>query len=167
MKSEKTEETKADPTCKVDGCQDLPLIDGHCAAHWAADKAVNFTRTGFEDGDWMNVALGVVGIVTAQASQPMIQRITEDMAKAAHGRPVQNPFRSPFSAPPKPPPMNPWPILGLDPKVATSEDVKAMQRRLAELYHPDKAVKGVSDDALKVVNQAADLALGYLKSQGR
>lgn len=160
----KTEEL----ACSVDGCDELPLFDGQCAAHWTASKAVDFAKEKMETGDWFSALLGMAGMVTAQASQPMIQRISHDLARAANGQPVQNPFRSSHSGPPpKPPPMNPWPILGLDPRTATSSDVKMMQRKLAELYHPDKAVKGVSSDALKIVNQAADIALKYLKQQKR
>ncbi|MEN9252543.1 MAG: DnaJ domain-containing protein [Thermostichales cyanobacterium BF4_bins_65] len=42
--------------------------------------------------------------------------------------------------------FRPWEVFGLDPKVATPQDIKDAYRRLSKIYHPD--VQGTGDAAI-------------------
>lgn len=61
--------------------------------------------------------------------------------------------------------LNPFSVLRLDPQTATEADVRRVQRKLAEIYHGDKAEGGVAGDAMREVNDAAAAAIEYIKAR--
>lgn len=54
---------------------------------------------------------------------------------------------------------DPFRVLHLDPKTATIEDVKRVQKQLAAVFHADKGESGVASEAMAEINAAAQAAI--------
>jgi hypothetical protein len=150
--------------CKMKGCKLDAVPDGvYCAAHEMMVNAAVYLkengRRALARGDWSSSflhGLGGVGI---------------DIVKHAFSRmslPDLGPVGAFVPPPPPPPPptkSDPFAILGLDPTVATIEDVRRMQRELSKLYHTDKGDSHVASSKLAEINAAAADAISLLRQQ--
>ena len=157
-----------DAVCKACGAPTI-FDEEYCPACLAASKITDIVEERLEAKDVMGALLGAAGSVVLQAGRPALQRFVTRVVESAKNVPNQGP-RAPNSGPrpaQRKKPESPWPVLGLDPMKATIADVKRVQRKLAEIYHPDKAAPAVHPEMLARVNAAADAAVAWLKEQGR
>lgn len=144
--------------CTAAGCT-LPALPGEklCAPHYLVDAAVDRAKRAFKKD---NLAGGIGSALTAillNAAGPAADRLVREVKipYAGSGVPRQ-PRRTPIE--------DAFRTLGIDPKKATVEDVRRMQRNLAAIYHGDKADPAVAVSKMTEVNEAARICLEHLKA---
>lgn len=165
----------AESGCAVPGCKLKPTPESRfCILHEALDggkkKWQQSQRAAAKRGDtvasvgWQLLG-GLVDLLNPAITE-MVSRAAEDPAGAAERarQATGAAYQYVRGAPPAPPPprLDPFAVLGLDPGKATASDVKAMQRKLAAIYHSDKGGTAVNASKLAEINAAADECLKLL-----
>lgn len=144
--------------CRRPGIGHPPL----CRQHYATAETVEETQ--HESNAFLSAALNVI------LSHPKVASILDDatdllkQTTAPQSHHVEWPPPPPHNgaAPPRsePTPEDPRVVLGFSPGASlTRESIKARQRALAALYHPDC---GGSDEAMKRLNLATEQLLAQL-----
>jgi len=146
------------PVCDAPGCTSVAMPDSDfCLIHLGLDLAVDKLQKSFRKGDALGAAMGGIGMLLFQHAPAIGAAVGE---------------RIPPPAPAPPPPaaqskVNPFEVLGLDAQKATKKDVKAMQRALSKIYHPDKNAAAINPEMIARVNAAATECLKQLSTAGR
>jgi len=165
-KRKKTSTTSEQPVCVI--CK-APAVLGeeYCAMHlvsyFLVGKAVDATNKALRSGNVGQAAGAAAATVILQAGGPMLERAVASMA-GMHSRPAGQAPKAPRRGPD---PMLAFRVLGLDPKRATVEDVKRVQRELAKIYHPDTAGEAMSKEKMKEVNAAVEACLMHITGTAR
>jgi hypothetical protein len=176
-------EPPLDPTgraqCAFPGCTEVEFVPGtqYCLAHKAVSGLTTFAEKAQKRGDVLaSLAYGFLAR-GAEAAGPMIQQqarvemqktAMQGAAQYAQWRQQQAQRRAAGAAQAQAAArMEPFTILGLNPKTATSKDVRAMQKHFAAVFHTDKAGAGVDAGAMTRINEAAAECLRVLKKAGR
>lgn len=124
----------------------------YCAAHTVHDFLSDGSRRAAKRGKtWEALLYGLGAAVTDNIHR-------HDLGTKAYML-YQMRQAQKAAQPPKPAKGDPFVTLRLDPKTATVEDVRRVQRKLAEVYHSDAGVTGVVGDAMAEVNAAAEAAI--------
>jgi hypothetical protein len=160
MAKKKTKKTSdAEPqVCVMCGLPAFPNSE-YCAVHSLVYQGVQKAQEIVGKGDpwsiFIGTAVGAVVRGSTQAIHDAAQQISQQQfnPRAAPG---------PKSPPPK---RDPFEYLGLDPKTATEKDVNAVQRKLAGIYHSDKAASGVNAAKMAEINAAAEACKAALKAK--
>lgn len=178
----KTSKTDVDPTgrqqCKFPGCAEREWLPGMklCLAHKAFSALTNFSESAQKRGDVVTSLLSGFGARVVEHAGPVIQQQVETELRAgamrgavqyAQWRQNQAQAQTQQPAVPRANPGSPFDVLGLDPQTATSAHVRAMQRKLAALYHADKKTAGVQKEQMVRINAAAAECLKLCKNKGR
>jgi len=133
-----------------------------CVAHTVHDFLSDGSRRAAKRGKpWEAVLFGLGAAVTDNIHKHdlgqkafVIYQMRQQQAQQAAQRKASKP--------------DPFVVLRLDPKTATVEDVRRVQKRLALVYHTDKDESGVAGDAMQDINAAAAEAIEAIaKREGR
>ena len=135
------------------------ILDGQKRMQRSAQRASSH-------GDFLMGAVFRVGPFLLDRFSPALtetfnRAIEDPMATAQKAAAAARFARQAVRPPPPPPPLkkDPFEILGLDPKTATAADVRKMQKKLAQIYHPDRggaaAAVAAAETKLKEINEAA------------
>ena len=156
--------------CKLHAVEGSPHCVLHAMLHSGKQAATQKQRQATKQGDAVAAALwGLIGMaadVGNSLGTEYINKAAEDPTAAARSA-AQAAQQAWQRVRPAPPPVAPTPdpfvILGLDPKKATAADVRTMQKRLAGIYHSDRAGEAVDTSKLKEINAAATECLRRLQ----
>jgi hypothetical protein len=134
----------------------------YCIAHtvhdFIADEARKRSKRAKTLGD--AIVAGVFGLGAAAMENMQKHDIAQKAYLLYQMRQAQRAQRPP---PEKKP--DPFAVLRLDAKTATVEDVRRVQRKLAEAYHADTGASGVASDAMAEVNAAAEAAIKAINAR--
>jgi hypothetical protein len=157
-------------TCQQIGC-DNPVMPGSvlCLGHTLAREGAKFAQRKKKRAEKANEAVQAllwnIASTVAENDQ-LITRVNNEFKSVLGAmRQKQQAQRQPHAAPAAPPKINPFDVLGLDPRTATVNDVRRVQGQLAKIYHPDVNNKKVMSGKMQQVNEAAAAAISYLEAR--
>ena len=169
-----TSEPAGPAICSMPNCNEVCFPDSeYCGTHALIAHGFETAREGvakaMEEGDWWGALKNFAFGAGIQRGAPIIDRMAKQAAAGPVG-PIPGPIPPPSPPPPRPPPQpqkrDPFIFLGLDVKTATSKEVRAQQKKMCEIFHPDRRGKA-GEEMTKDTNAAAAAALAYLKERGR
>lgn len=153
--TEKSEKTEAPRKCDVPGCHiDAAPGQKRCAVHalisQLGKQAQKAVRRAERDQDFFGSLLAKAGAFGLEALDPLVARASAPKPKQAAG-----------TSPTEP---DPFAVLGLE-KNCSSADVRARQRQLAAIFHPDRGGGAQAAARLAEINNAAAAVLKILRSK--
>jgi len=152
-------------TCQITGCGKPAVVDGWCWGHWAAGYLSGNARRAKRRGDdlisagWQKLAEMAPDVISGLGQRDLKQDAYTAYTAGAAWRAQQ---QAQAKATTK---HDPFVVLRLDRSTATVEDVRRVQRKLAEIYHEDKAAGGVDSAAMAEINQAVDEAIKAIRKR--
>ena len=152
----KTKKAKPEPSthCRFGGCTQPVMRGDRCFAHDLVDRLSGAAHRSMQRGQVLEGLL-------ASAGSLLINNFGTALAKGANGANGTHGANG-APRPASPPPLtrpNPWTVLGLDPQRATKADIRRVQRKLAEIYHTDKADDAIAAGKIAEINAAAQACL--------
>jgi hypothetical protein len=125
----------------------------YCLVHWGIKAAVDKAEGAMAEQDVVGAVTGGLMAIGLQILGPTIQQAQKPQAAQPPPRPRQRPE------------VNPFDVLGLDPKQATKEDVKRVQKQLARIYHNDQDITGLAAQKMAQINAAADTCIKFIENR--
>lgn len=151
----KASKAKSSGACNVCGKPAVPGLP-HCLAHAAINVFASEAERAHKRGNPIHAILyGLGGTLAKQAHD---QNLAQKAAIYAAMKAQQHAQQRAQAQHAQQPATDPFEVLGLPPS-ATKEEIRARQKQLAAIFHPDKGGGEWAERKLQEINAAVDEAL--------
>lgn len=148
---------RMDNKCKLCDSNAIPCAD-FCMSCMAEGMIANKVKESVKSGDIKNVLINGIAGIAFQAAKPVINNVV-------NGVNINNLRRNYNKNKVNSESADPFVILGLNRETSTIKDVRAIQKKLATIYHSDKKTSGIDNNKMAQLNCAVEECIKIIKNR--